>query len=130
MSRRQLALGVFAIIVFVTDVIVGAEPYQPYVNPYPLEAYRNHPYFPQQYQPVWTSPGSPRYFRPGYGYAIPGFGNGSMMSPSQTPSIRYDSFRPITGYQFQGLAPRPLDRGISPWQIPNGPTSILSSPVF
>lgn len=79
---------------------------------YSLDQMMDHPYrFVPAYGHASQNPGSPKWFRPGYGYLIPGFG--STRGLSVGGSGRYNQ------HDGFGLR-RPNDRSVAmtPWYFP------------
>lgn len=129
MTRRQLTLLVFAAAVLAVSVVQGGESL-PASSANGLDhTYRSHPYWPTQYRPVWLSPGSPRYFVPAYGYAVPGFALSAP--PVAASSFEYGIRRPL----LPALAPMAIgdrlhfETGQTPWLMPGSERSSLQVSV-
>jgi len=92
---------------------------------YSLDQLTHHPY---RYVPAYghasQNPGSPKWFRPGYGYQIPGFGSTASLSAIYYHQNVLHSERNLTkgeSYWTEGRAP---------WYLPGSPPSFPLPQTF
>lgn len=106
------------------------------VMPFPLHAdefapsysldFFSHPY---RFTPMWghasQNPGSPKWFRPGYGYQVPGFGDSLRLSSPAALSYQTHPFGNrapgelrIRGHQHHYWGSGP------PWYLPGAPAAV------
>jgi len=89
MRSQPTLLALFILLTSCTAASAGAPAYS-------LDQLYNHPYrYTPAYGHVSQNPGSPKYFAPGYGYRIPGFGY--SVGPASV-STTYNTYN--SNYQF------------------------------
>lgn len=106
MNSLKLATAAFLVLSIATPV--SADP------TYSLDNLTGHPYrYLPEFGHASQSPGSPKHFRPGYGYSIPGPGMSSLLS---RPSNGYGFLQNNLFGEATDLPIRPF--GLSPWHLP------------
>ena len=128
--------ALLSLTLLLTSAASAHDPYPPPLSS--LDRMEFHPYrFLPAYGHASQNPGSPRYFMPGYGYAIPGFGTASASTLAGWPASS-NAWRPVSGvgsvyeapYRFghldrfgSGPVPATARPYGSPWYLPGSPTN-------
>lgn len=97
---------------------------------YSLDSLKDHPYrFYPAYGHASQNPGSPKWFAPGYGYQIPGFGStASRHHLSQSPHWTHPFGNAVHPWETTARS-RYWTGNTIPWLLPGSP-SRQGSPAF
>ena len=106
---KQFSLGVFVAAAITSAWASAHEPV------FSLDLLSQHPYrFVPAYGHASQNPGSPKWFRPGYGYQIPGFGY-SVAQP------RVNFYHYTVPHRLTTAGKMYWEQGRSPWYLPSAP---------
>ena len=97
-------LSQFTTLLAMSILLAGSSALHAQPPQYNLDRLEAHPYcFLPNYGHPSLNPGSPRYFVPGYGYRIPGFGYAGQNLPTLTDYSGYNTFGTFGGSGGIGL---------------------------
>ncbi len=121
MKLRNLILSTFTLLLISSSLQAADGP------AYALDSMTDHPYrFTPAYGHASQNPGSPKYFVPGYGYRIPGFGSGNGFSSSNSYTDHY-TFGIRKPGSYNDTTHQYWDNSYGgPWYIPGSSTNLKS----